>query len=70
MILSRLIAFGFLGSILAMFRFSKYCRRLNRRDLTQEEAAFLQKRARLWLRATGALLGLAALTIVVGVFVQ
>lgn len=69
MILSRLIAFGFLGSVLAMFRFSRYCRLLNRWDLTQEEAAFLQKRARWWLTAAGALLGLAALSIVAGLFV-
>ena len=70
MILSRLIAFGFLGSILAMFRFSRYCRLLNRWDLTQEEAAFLQKKARWWLAATGVLLGLAALSIVAGVFIR
>ena len=38
MILSRLVAIGFLGSIFAMFRFAKYCRLLNGHDLEQEEA--------------------------------
>ncbi|MEY8386252.1 hypothetical protein AALC17_03010 [Oscillospiraceae bacterium 38-13] len=64
MILTRLIAFGFLGSILAMSRFSRYCRLLNRWDLEPEEAERLQARARWWLTAAGVLLSTAALSIV------
>ena len=68
--LSRLIAFGFLGSILAMFRFSRYCRLLNRPFLEPEAARRYQARARWWLAAAGALLGLAALSIVAGFLTQ
>ena len=46
MILSRLVAIGFLGSIFAMFRFAKYCRLLNGHDLEQEEAERYQARDR------------------------
>lgn len=66
MLLSRLIAIGFLGSIFGMFRFGKYCRLLNRFDLEPEEAARYQARAQRWLAATGCLLGLAVLSIIVG----
>ena len=45
MILSRLIAIGFLGSIFAMFRFAKYCHLLNALGLEQEEAERYQARA-------------------------
>lgn len=69
MILSRLIAFGFLGSIVSMFRFGSYCRRLNRWDLEPEEAEFLQRKARWWMKATGALLGLAVLSILAGAII-
>lgn len=70
MILSRLIAIGFLGSIFAMCRFGRYCRLLNCRDLEPEEAEFFQRKARWWLKATGALLGLAVLSILAGIVVQ
>lgn len=70
MFLSRLIAFGFLGSIFAMFRFSKYCRLLNRRGLEPEEAERYQAGARRWLAASGCLLGLAVLSIVAGGILQ
>lgn len=70
MILSRLIAIGFLGSIFAMFRFGKYCRLLNNRDLEQEEAERFQVRARRWLASAGVLLGTAALSILVGIITQ
>lgn len=70
MIFSRLIAIGFLGSIFAMFRFSKYCRLLNRWDLEQEEAERYQARAQRWLAAGGVLLGVAGLSIVVGIILH
>lgn len=71
MLLSRLIAIGFLGSIFAMFRFGKYCRLLNRLgDLTQEEMERYQAGARRWLAATGCLLGLAVLSLIVGAILQ
>lgn len=70
MFLSRLIAIGFLGSIFAMFRFAKYCRLLNSRDLEPEEMARYQAGAQRWLAATGCLLGGAVLTIIVGGILQ
>lgn len=66
MILSRLVAIGFLGSIFAMFRFAKYCRLLNSRGLDQETAERYQARAQRWLAAAGALLGTAVLSIIAG----
>ena len=66
MLLSRLITLGFLGSIFAMFRFSKYCRLLNRRDLEPEEVEWYQARAQRWLAAAGTLLGTAVLSIIAG----
>ena len=66
MILSRLVAIGFLGSIFAMFRFAKYCRLLNGHDLEQEEAERYQARAQRWLAAVGCLLGVTVLTLIVG----
>lgn len=70
MIFSWLIAIGFLGSVFGMFRFGKYCRLLNRFDLEPEEAERYQACARRWLTATGCLLGLAVLTIIVGIITQ
>lgn len=69
-LLPRLITFGFLGSILAMFRFAKYCRLLNSRDLEQEEAERYQARAQRWLAAVGAMLGMVALSIIAGFILQ
>ena len=70
MILSRLIAVGFLGSILAMSRFARYCRLLNSRDLEPEEADRFQARARRWLIVAGVFLGTAVLSILAGIVVQ
>lgn len=70
MILSRLIAIGFLGSVVAMFRFSKYCRLLNLRDLEPEEAERYQVRAQRWLAAAGGLLGMAVLSVIAGFILQ
>lgn len=70
MMLSRLIAIGFLGSIFAMFRFSRYCRLLNRWDLEPEEAERYQAGARRWLAAVGCLLGMAVVSIVVACIIQ
>ncbi len=70
MILSRLVAIGFLGSVFAMFRFAKYCHLLNRRDLEQEEAERYQAGAQRWLAAGGCLLGVAVLSIIVGGITQ
>lgn len=70
MILSRLIAIGFLGSLFAMFRFSKYCRLLNCRDVEQGEAERYRARAQRWLAAAGCLLGVALLSILAGVVLQ
>lgn len=69
-ILSRLVAIGFLGSIVGMFRFGKYCRLLNSFNLEPEEAERYQARARRWLAATGCLLGVAVLSIIVGCVIQ
>lgn len=71
MILSRLIAFGFLGSIFAMFRFGKYCRLLNSRGrLKPEVEERYQAGARRWLAAMGILLGMAVLSILVAIITQ
>ena len=70
MILSRLVAAGFLGSIFAMFRFSRYCRLLNSRDLEPEEAERYQAGAQRWLAAIGALLGGTVLILIVGAILQ
>ena len=68
--LSRLIAIGFLGSVLAMFRFGKYCRLLNNWDLEPEEMERYQARARMWLTATGVFLGTVVLSILAGIILQ
>ena len=70
MILSRLIAIGFLGSVVAMFRFSKYCRLLNLPDLEPEQPARYQVRAQRWLAAAGGLLGMAVLSVIAGFILQ
>lgn len=71
MLLSRLIAIGFLGSIFMMFQFSKNCRILNRRkDLTPQEAERFQARAQRSLAAAGALLGGCLFFIIVGIILQ
>lgn len=70
MIISQLIAIGFLGSIFTMFRFAKYCRLLNSRGLTQEEKDRYQAKARQWLAAMGCFLGVAALAFVSGIVIQ
>ena len=70
MILSRLVAIGFLGSIFAMFRFAKYCRLLNGHDLEQEEAERYQARAQRWLAAIGSMLGLVVLSLIAGAIIQ
>ena len=70
MILSRLIAIGFLGSIFTMFRFGKYCRLLNSHDLEPEEAERYQTQAQRYLAATGCLLGMAVLAIAAGIVLQ
>ena len=58
MLLSSLAALGFLGSILMMFRFSKYCRLLNKRwELDRETADRYQAGAQRSLAAMGVLLG-------------
>lgn len=53
-----------------MFRFGKYCRLLNDRDLEPEETERYQARARMWLAATGVLLGTAVLSIIAGAITQ
>lgn len=71
MIISQLIAIGFLGSIFAMFRFAKYCRLLNSRNrLTQEESDRYQAKARQWLAIMVCLLGVAALAFIAGIVTQ
>lgn len=66
MIISNLVAIGFLGSIFGMFRFGKYCRLLNNRNLEPEEAERYQAKAQRWLAAVGCLLGVTVLTLIVG----
>ena len=69
MILSRLVAIGFLGSIFAMFRFAKYCRLLNRQwDLDPETVERYQARARRYLAATVGLIGTAMAAMFAGAF--
>ena len=53
-----------------MFRFSKYCRLLNLRDLEPEEAERYQVRAQRWLAAAGGLLGMAVLSVIAGFILQ
>jgi len=70
-LLSRLIAIGFWGSIFAMFRFGKYCRLLNGGfDMDPQDAERYQARARGWLTAAGGLLGLSVLSIIIGIILQ
>jgi len=70
-IFSRLIAFGFWGSILAMFRFGKYCRLLNGGpDIDPQDAERYQAKARGWLMAAGGLLGLSILSIIICIILQ
>lgn len=65
--LSNMIAFGFLGSIFMMFRFSKNLRILIRRkDLTDEERARFQAKAQQSIAAAGVLLGGSILLGVIG----
>lgn len=71
MLISRLIAFGFLGSIFMMYQFSRNCRILSRRkDLTQEETARFQARAQRSLAAAGVLLGGSILFGIIGSIMQ
>ncbi len=70
LLLSRMVAIGFLGSIFGMFRFAKYCRLLNSRDLEPEEAERYQARAQRWLAAIGTLLGIAVLSIIAAIIFQ
>lgn len=53
-----------------MFRFSKYCRLLNCRDVERGEAERYRARAQRWLAAAGCLLGVALLSILAGVVLQ
>lgn len=69
MIFLLLINIGFGGSIVAMIRFSKYCRLLNRRwTLSEEEEERYQAKARHWLAATGGLIAVAGVSMVLGIF--
>jgi len=66
MILPKLIAVGFWGSIFAMFRFGKYCRLLNGGSgMDPQDAERCQAKARGWLMAAGGLLGLSVLSILI-----
>jgi len=68
---SKLIAIGFWGSILAMFRFGKYCRLLNGGpDMDPHDAELYQAKARAWLKAAGGLLGLSILSIIISIILQ
>ncbi len=71
MLFSKLIAVGFWGSILAMFRFGKYCRLLNGGpDMDPQVAERYQAKARGWLMAAGGLLGLSILSIIISIILQ
>lgn len=64
---SLMIAIGFLGSIFTMMQFAKYCGLLNKsRGLDPKTVENYQNMAQRYLAATGALLGVAILSIVVG----
>lgn len=57
MIWGTLIGTGILGSVLSMMQFAKYCRLLNQRwSLDPETAERYQARAQRYLAATGGLL--------------
>lgn len=70
MLLSRLIAIGFLGSTFGMFQFIKYCRLLNSWDLEPKKAERYRARAQRWLAAVGVLFGTAVLSIIAGAILQ
>lgn len=71
MLLSRLIAIGFWGSIFAMLRFGKYCRLLNGGPgMDPQDAEHYQAKARGWLMAAGGLLGLSVLSVMIGIILQ
>lgn len=71
MFFSKLIAIGFWGSILAMFRFGKYCRLLNSGSgMDPQDAERYQAKARGWLAAAGGLLSLSILSIIISIILQ
>lgn len=64
---SALSAAGFLGSIIMMFRFAKYCRLLSRWNLDQETADRYQAGAQRSLVSAGVLLGGCVLFIILDI---
>lgn len=65
-ICAALIGIGFTGSVITMLRFSKYCGLLNQRwKLDQETARRYQRKAQQYLSATGCLLAVAIVTMIV-----
>lgn len=68
---SVFIAIGFIGSIITMAQFAKYCRLLNKgRGLDEGTVKHYQNMAQRYLSATGALLGVCVLAIIVGIFIS
>lgn len=65
-ICAALIGIGFVGSVVTMLRFSKYCGLLNQRwKLDQKTAERYQHKAQQYLAATGCLLVVAIATMIV-----
>ncbi|MCI9482622.1 MAG: hypothetical protein HFF88_09675, partial [Oscillibacter sp.] len=68
---SVFITIGFIGSVITMMQFAKYCGLLNKsRGLDPETVKHYQNMAQRYLAATGALLVVAVLSIIVGIFVS
>ena len=69
--LSVFVAIGFLGSLFTMFQFAKYCGRLNKGGrLDPETAEHYQNMAQRYLAATGTLLAVCILSIIVGIILS
>ena len=68
--LSLFIVIGFLGSIITMMQFAKYCGLLNKcRGLDPKSVEHYQNMAQRYLGATVGLLAIGILSFIVGIFI-
>ena len=68
MIIKILIGIGFVGSVISMSQFSKYCKLLSskRWALDQKTVEVYQARAQRWLAAPGGLIATAVIALLLG----